>query len=118
MNSHRNNSEAISRRVFLIRSGALATTAALTPALLNTTAAEASVAANPSRSDVGSLFPIIQSQAVKGEFPLSFINAKSRNVKSWKKKARAKLLELLHYSPEHCDPNAEIVERIDKGDFI
>jgi len=69
-------------------------------------------------SDVGSLFPIIQSEAIKGDFPLSFLNGQFRSVKSWKSKARGKLLELLHYSPQRCDPKAEIVERVDKGDFV
>jgi dienelactone hydrolase len=103
-----------SRRNFLIKTGALASAAAL----LDTMAAEAPPPSNPTRSDVGSLFPIIQNHAVKGEFPLSFLNKNFRNVKSWKKQARGKLLELLHYTPERCDPNPEIVERVDKGDFV
>ena len=84
-------------------------------------AAGPAAAASPpatTHSDVGSLFPIIQSEAVKGEFPLSFLTSKSNNLKSWKRKARARLLELLHYSPDKCDPKAEIVERVDKGDFV
>src|SRR5213593_4499982 len=69
-------------------------------------------------SDVGSLFPFIQSQAVKGEFPLSFLNSRFRSPRSWQKLARGKLLELLHYSPPACDPAAETVERIDCGDYV
>ena len=104
-----------SRRNFLLKTGALASAATF---LKSTDAAEVPTASNPTRSDVGSLFPIILDRAIKGEFPLSFLNKDFRSVKSWKKKARAKLLELLHYSPEPCDPNAEIVERVDKGDFV
>ena len=70
------------------------------------------------KSDVGSLFPIIGSEAVKGEFPLSFLNGKFRNVKRWKRSARGKLLELLHYTPERCDPQAEVVERADMGEYV
>ena len=70
----------------------------------------------PAGSDVGSLWPFIQSQAVKGEFPLSFLNARFRSLRSWKKTARGKLLELLHYAPPACDPAAETVERADCGD--
>ena len=105
-----------SRRNFLLKTGALTSAAAF----LNTTGAEAPPPSTvkPTRSDVGSLFPIIQNQAIKGEFPLSFLNKDFHSLKSWKKKARAKLLELLHYSPERCDPNPEIVERVDKGDFV
>jgi dienelactone hydrolase len=72
----------------------------------------------PSGSDVGSLFPFIQSQAVKGEFPLSFLNRGHRSLRRWKRAARGKLLELLHYSPPECDPAAEAVERLDCGDFL
>jgi len=72
----------------------------------------------PTGSDVGSLFPFIQSQAVKGEFPLSFLNSRFRAVRSWKKIARGKLLDLLHYAPLPCDPAAETVERVDCGDYV
>ena len=74
--------------------------------------------ARPTGSDVGSLFPFIQSQAVKGEFPLSFLNPRFRSLRSWKKTARSKLLELLHYSPAPCKPEAETVERVDCGDYF
>src|SRR5688500_4120876 len=71
-----------------------------------------------SGSDVGNLFPIIERQAVSGEFPLSYLNPKFRSLKRWKARARGKLLELLHYSPEKCAHEAEVVERVDKGDFV
>jgi dienelactone hydrolase len=69
-------------------------------------------------SDVGSLFPFIQSQAVKSDFPLSFLNPRFKKLKSWKQQARGKLLDLLHYSPRPCDPRGEVVERIDQGDYV
>lgn len=68
-------------------------------------------------SDVGSLFPFIESQAVKHHFPLSFLSDEFTSLDAWKKTARAKVLELLHYSPPACDPAAETVERIDCGDY-
>lgn len=74
--------------------------------------------ATPTGSDVGSLFPFIQSQAVKGEFPLSFLNPRFRSLRRWKKTARGKLFELLHYAPAACKPAAETVERVDCGDYI
>ena len=46
-------------------------------------------------SDEGSLYPFIESQAVKGEFPLSFLNRRYRNLPAWKRRARGKLLDLL-----------------------
>jgi dienelactone hydrolase len=69
-------------------------------------------------SDVGSLYPFIQSQAVKGEFPLSYLQPAFRDLNAWKRKARGKLLELLHYAPPKCEPNPEVVERVDRGDYI
>ena len=69
-------------------------------------------------SDVGSLFLFIDSQAVKGEFPLSFLNRRFRSLPSWKRTARGKLLELLHYSPPRCDPRAETVETVDCGEYV
>ena len=39
-------------------------------------------------SDVGSLFPFIQSQAVKGEFPLSFLQPRFTDLAAWKREAR------------------------------
>ncbi|PYI80281.1 MAG: hypothetical protein DME26_21900, partial [Verrucomicrobia bacterium] len=68
-------------------------------------------------SDVGSLWPFIQSQAVTGEFPLSWLRPEFKKLAGWKRQARGKLLELLHYSPAKCDPRAEVVERIDAGDY-
>jgi len=69
-------------------------------------------------SDVGSLWPFIQSQAVAGEFPLSWLQPEFKSLTGWKRKARGKLLELLHYSPARCDPRAEVVERVDAGDYL
>jgi dienelactone hydrolase len=71
-----------------------------------------------SGSDIGSLYPFVKSQAVAGEFPLSFLQKEFSDVRSWKARARAKVLELLHYAPPPCDPRAEVVERVDRGDYV
>lgn len=72
----------------------------------------------PTGSDIGSLFPFIQSQAVTGEFPLSFLRDEFGDLAAWKRQARGKLLELLHYAPPRCDPKPEVVERVDRGDYF
>ena len=69
-------------------------------------------------SDVGSLYPFIESQAVKGEFPLSFLNQQFRSLPAWKRRARGKLLDLLEYAPPKCSHRPEIVERKDCGDYV
>jgi dienelactone hydrolase len=68
-------------------------------------------------SDIGSLFPFIQSQA-PSDFKLSYLRPEYKSVASWKKVARGKLLELLHYSPAKCDPHAETVEKVDCGEYV
>jgi dienelactone hydrolase len=69
-------------------------------------------------TNVGSLLPFIESQAVKSEFPLSYLQPRFKEVGAWKKEARGKFLEFLHYSPPPCEPKAEVIERVDKGDYI
>ncbi len=69
-------------------------------------------------ADLGSLFLFIQSQAVKGAFPLSFLQPEFKNARSRKARARSKLLELLNYSPPQCDPTAKVDERKDCGDYF
>jgi dienelactone hydrolase len=69
-------------------------------------------------SDVGSLLPFIQSQALQGEFSLSYLQDRFRDVAAWRPQARGKLLELLHYSPPPCEPKSEIIERVDVGDYV
>ena len=71
----------------------------------------------PSNSDVGSLFPFIQSQ-VRTDFPLSYLDARFQDVNAWKQAARGKVLELLHYRPEKAHPEAESVEEQDQGEYI
>jgi dienelactone hydrolase len=89
------------------------------PALLaQAGAARPSAATLRTGSDVGSLWPFIQSQAVAGEFPLSWLRPEFKSLARWKQKARGKLLELLHYSPAKCEPRPEVVERIDAGDHV
>jgi dienelactone hydrolase len=83
--------------------------------------AEAGQAQSPTMatgSDVGSLYPFIESQAVKGEFPLSFLSRRFRSVPAWKRQARSKLLGLLEYAPPQCPHRPEMVERIDCGDYF
>src|SRR5437870_11433018 len=74
-------------------------------------------AATQTGSDVGSLFPFIQSQAPR-DFSLSFLRDEFTDVTAWKKQARGKLLELLHYAPPKCKPEAETVEKVDRGDYV
>lgn len=75
--------------------------------------------AAPTASDVGTLFPFIRRQAVaSGDLPLSFLNPRFRTLAEWTPKARATVLDLLHYAPPPCAPAADVVERVDCGDYV
>src|SRR5262249_12291441 len=55
---------------------------------------------------------------VQGEFPLSYLRPPFKSLTFWKRRARGKLLELLHYAPRHCPPPAERVERKDCDHYL
>ena len=73
--------------------------------------------AAPTGADVGSLYPFVASQAAR-EPALSWLRPAARDLAAWKRRARGKLLDLLHYAPPRCAPNAELIERIDRGDHF
>lgn len=66
----------------------------------------------------GTLDVFIQKLKPQGEVPLSFLKDAHHDLAEWKAKARAKMLELLHYAPEKCDQQAEVISRKDCGDYI
>ncbi|MFO0892053.1 MAG: alpha/beta hydrolase family protein [Isosphaeraceae bacterium] len=69
-------------------------------------------------SDIGSLYPFVERQAVRGEFPLSFLREEFRDLADWKRRARGRLLELLHYTPPKTDPRPEVLGRHDRGEYV
>jgi hypothetical protein len=69
-------------------------------------------------SDVGSLFPFLERHARGNAFPLSFLNSRFRSVTSWRKRARTKVLDLLSYTSAKCEPNAQVTEKHDCGDYV
>jgi dienelactone hydrolase len=77
----------------------------------------ASAAVTSFNSDVGSLFPFIDSQARRKDFPLSFLNPAFTSHAEWKKQGRAKLLDLLHYLPAGCPADAQVVEKTETPDY-
>jgi len=68
-------------------------------------------------SDVGSLYPFIQKQADRNLPSLSYLNARNRDLAAWKRRARGRLLELLHYSPPPCDPAPERIAVIEREGY-
>jgi dienelactone hydrolase len=106
------------RREFLRRTAVGAAAAAGGWRAGEKAAAARAPAAPVTESDIGSLYPFVESQAVKGEFPLSFLQPGFTDLAAWKRTARARFFELLHYAPPRTDPRAETVARLDRGDHV
>ncbi|MBA2481933.1 MAG: dienelactone hydrolase family protein [Planctomycetes bacterium] len=64
-------------------------------------------------SQLGSLLPFIAGQARTRDLPLSFLDPSFQDAASWKPQARERVLSLLHYRPDPCDPRAEVVDRVE-----
>ena len=69
-------------------------------------------------AQLGSVYPLIEKQAAKLDFPLSYTQEKFTDVNAWKKQARAKVKELLHYDPEPCEPQAQVLRRVEKQGYV
>lgn len=67
---------------------------------------------------IGNLYPFVQQQADRSRLELSFLHAQFRDLASWQRTARARVLENLLYSPPPASPAPEIISRTDRGDYI
>src|SRR3982751_3435604 len=65
---------------------------------------------SPAVVELGSLYPFVESRALHGRASLSFLQPRFDDAALWKREARGKLFELLHYAPPQCAPRAEVVE--------
>jgi len=108
--------QATAGTTVLAAAGHAGATAPMPSAPLSASSLAAQV--QPAGPDTGSLFPFIRSQARTGTFPLSYLQPRFDDVAAWRTTARAKVLDLLHYAPEACAPDAEVVERVDCGDYV
>jgi dienelactone hydrolase len=104
----------MNRRELLRALGAGTVGAALSP-LLSAQALEAEMP--ETGSHIGTIYPFVQAQAAKRDYPLSFLNQRFRAVSAWKREARRKFLDLLLYEPRPVDPEPKTLERVDAGDF-
>ena len=69
-------------------------------------------------SHIGNLYPFVQKQADRSLLELSFLRPEFRDLKSWQRRARAKVLEHLLYAPPPIDPQPQLIRRADRGDYI
>ncbi len=67
---------------------------------------------------IGNLYPLIERIASQNAATLSFDNSVFSDAPTWRKQARARLLELLRYQPPATPLNPEVVEVVDCGDYI
>jgi len=72
----------------------------------------------PTRNDLGSLFPDVDKLAQGSRHRYSFLGDRFKTFAEHKSTARDKLLDLLHYRPEKVDPKAEVLERVDCGEYV
>src|SRR5690242_17123274 len=108
-------SEARPSRRELVQSAAAAL-GLLTPVGLESPAHASTQSSNEATlpdSHIGSLYPFVENQAVKGEARLSYLNPRFHDLNAWKRRARGRLLDLLHYAPVKCDPQPRILESVD-----
>ena len=67
---------------------------------------------------LGSLYPFVQQLADRSPLELSFLESRFRNLESWQKTARARVLEHLFYSPPPIAPDPEVIRRTEREDYI
>jgi dienelactone hydrolase len=69
-------------------------------------------------ADSGSLFPDITRLAGTGEFSHSFLSGRYKSVDEYRREGRRVLLDALAYRPLPVEPLAEVVDRVDMGEFV
>ncbi len=69
-------------------------------------------------SALGNLYPFIKQQQQKTRQSLAFLHRRPKDLEAWKAEARAKVFELMSYRPESTNPRPQILERVDKGDYV
>ena len=109
---------SVSRRQFCEWLGGSGFAAAAVPAFPGSPSRSQSPAAPPTGSHLGNLYPFVQTQADRSPFELSFLHPRFRTLGAWQKTARAKVLEHLFYAPPPVAPQAEVIRREDRGDYI
>jgi dienelactone hydrolase len=67
---------------------------------------------------LGNLYPPIQEIADKSPLDLSFLRPEFKDLARWQAVARKRVFELMSYTPQKVQPDAEVVRRIDRGDHF
>lgn len=70
------------------------------------------------KGDAGNLLPVIEALAPLAEYPLSFLQARFRDVERWRREARAAVVSALGPAPARVDPKAETVARFEERGIV
>jgi dienelactone hydrolase len=75
-------------------------------------------AVDATASHIGNMYDLVQKQADRSTLELSFLHSRFNNLKQWQPGARGKVFEHLFYTPPPASPQAELVRRTDRGDYV
>lgn len=67
---------------------------------------------------LGNLHPFIKSIAERNTPALSFLNPQFADFAAWRERAHAKATELLRYAPPAAPLDPQVIETVDKGEYI
>ena len=82
-----------------------------------TTLLQTPVAA-PDSPHIGNLYSFVQQQADRSPLELSFLQSRFQDLRSWQKRARARVLDCLCYSPPPVSAAPQVIRRTDRGTHI
>jgi dienelactone hydrolase len=89
-------------------------TAALGASAGPTLRAQSTATASP---HLGSLYPLVQELADTSPLELSYLKPQFKDLRKWQAAARAKLFELLLYSPARVDPQPQLISRTERDGY-
>ncbi|HEX5413870.1 MAG TPA: alpha/beta hydrolase family protein [Terriglobia bacterium] len=69
-------------------------------------------------SPLGSLYPFIKQTQEVATQSLAFLKVRPKGLEAWKTEVRARIFDLLLYRPASFKPDARVLERVDRGDYI
>jgi hypothetical protein len=69
-------------------------------------------------SALGNLYPFIKQQQQRTRQRLAYLHRRPKDLEAWKAEGRAKIFDLMSYRPEPIKPAAQILERVDKGEYV
>lgn len=78
----------------------------------------ATQAVNATESHIGNLYEFVQKQADRSSLEFSFLHSRFKDLTRWQPGARAKVFEHLFYAPVNVAPEAQLVGRTDRGDYV